>query len=270
MFIRNLIVLVILIFATTYVFGVEKNILLTNKNTVFLDLAFDNDTTNEVVTKVQTLNPKLPIYLILISPGGEVVAGLSMIDNLRGISKNVHTITVFAASMGFATVQSLGKRYITKHGVLMSHRASGGMKGQFPNGELESRLMFWNKRITNLDQETVDRTNGKLTLEQYQKMIVNELWCEGKDCIELGLADEIVSVKCDSSLFGKTTKDISIKFLGQVIKLTIERNNCPLIQGYSLVDQSIGDIPYNRTSPEFNSFIDDYMQQINTTKSILR
>lgn len=270
MFIRNLIILSVFIFVTAYAFAAEQNILLTNRNTVFLDLAFDNETTNEVVTRVQSLNANFPIYLVLISPGGEVVAGLDMIDNLRGISKNVHTITIFAASMGFATVQSLGKRYITKHGVLMSHRASGGMKGQFPNGELESRLMFWNKRITDLDQETVNRTNGILTLEQYQKMIANELWCEGKNCVDLGLADAIVNVKCAPSLLGKTIKNVSISFLGQTLNLVIERSDCPLIQGYSLVEQRIGNVPYNRTSPEFNAFIDSYMRQINTTKSLLR
>jgi ATP-dependent protease ClpP protease subunit len=244
----------------------SNSILLTSSNTVFLDQEFSLESTNEVVAKVQAMSPFTTKYLVLISPGGSVVAGLDMIDNLRGISKNIHTITIFSASMAFATVQSLGTRYITKHGVLMSHRARGGMQGQFPNGELESRLNFWNKRINDLDQETVNRTKGIMTLEQYQKLIANELWCEGANCVKLGLADRVVDVKCAQSLLGTFEKTLKFEFLGKSITLVVKRSSCPLIQGYELIDAKVQGSVYKRNILEINTFIDESINKLNSNK----
>jgi ATP-dependent protease ClpP protease subunit len=241
----------------------SKEITLHDYNTVILDLPFDRATVNEVITAFQQKPPFFEKYLIIISPGGEVVAGLDMIDALNGISSKINTITIFAASMGFAAVQGLGKRYITEHGVLMSHRAFGGMQGSFPQGELESRLNFWTKRIEDLDTLTVKRTNGKMDLKQYQDLYSKEMWCEGQNCVNLGFADEVVKIKCASTLVGVTKKNITINFMGRDIDLVVERNLCPLIQGYKLVTASVQGKQIKSKTSIYTTFVETYMENLN-------
>jgi ATP-dependent Clp protease protease subunit len=263
---RNLILFLLLVPSLALA---QRTILLTDRNTVLLDAEFSSETTSEVVEKFQKLTALGDKYLVLISPGGEISAGLSMIDSLNGISDKINTITIFSASMGFVTVQGMKKRYITPHGVLMSHRANGGIRGQFPNGELESRLNFWLKRINSLDNLTVARTEGKLTFKQYSDMYSNEMWCEGQNCVDLGFADEVVLVKCGKSLLGTTVKDVSINFLGKNIDLSVSRSNCPVIEGYKIVNSKVDGVAYNaNVDPRVDHFITEYVKTLNDTRNV--
>jgi len=93
---------------------------------------------SEIILKDRDLPAGEPLYLYIDSPGGEIVSGTQMIEGIKGLSREVITITQFSASMAFITVQSLGKRLIMPSGVLMSHRAKGGVEGQIP-GEMDTR-----------------------------------------------------------------------------------------------------------------------------------
>ena len=108
-------------------------------NFVVLDKAFSKSSTADIMSKINEIlyNPiyqsksiipplltkKRVIYLILDTPGGEVVSGLQMFDYLNALNVEVKTITLFAASMGFHAVQFLGERLITPSGTLMTHKA---------------------------------------------------------------------------------------------------------------------------------------------------
>jgi len=170
---------------------------------------------------------KPPIFLILSTPGGEVEAGLRFIDNLNSLGRPVHTVTVFAASMGFQTVQGLGERYILKSAKLMSHRATGGVEGSFGGqtpSQLENRLAFNKQLIFEMDSLTVKRTNGRQTLDSYTKAYSNELWLTGTTAVEGGYADKIMKVKCDDSLTGTTTTEVSA--MGFSFQVTVDK--CPV------------------------------------------
>jgi ATP-dependent protease ClpP protease subunit len=66
-----------------------------------------------------------PIYIVLDSPGGSIAAGEAFIEFAKMYS-NVHTISIFSASMASAIVEALpGKRYVLSTGVFMFHRARG-------------------------------------------------------------------------------------------------------------------------------------------------
>jgi len=121
----------------------SKTITLESKNIVVFRGPVTEKSASEVQTKILEMSHRLGknkvIYLVLNTPGGSVGAGLDLIDFLRAIPQKVHTITLFAASMGFQFAQNMDKRYITPNGTLMSHRARlGGLGGQL-DGELESR-----------------------------------------------------------------------------------------------------------------------------------
>lgn len=216
----------------------KETIVLTSSNTIVLSDVVTSQSVGEIVEKVSSMNSGItnkltnrPIYLFLNTPGGEVDSGLQLIEVLKAQGRPVHVITSFAASMGFQISQNLGRRYILQSGVLMSHRAAGSVEGQFGGSEpsqMQSRYKLWLDRVTQLDLQTVKRTNGKQTLESYQKAYADELWLTGPQAVEQGYADEIVNVTCDSSLDGVTTKSFQIPG-GPTIDYDIL--NCPVVNG---------------------------------------
>lgn len=205
---------------------------LTAKNHVVFDMPFDDKYVAKTLIKIRAMTAKLaksePFYVVLMSPGGEIESGIEFIDNLNAMDREISTVTLFAASMGFQAAQGLGKRYINVTGTLMSHKAQGGFEGEFP-GQLDSRYQYYLRRLEKMDQHVVDRSNGKLTIERYRAMYENELWCEGQDCVDLGLADEAGKIACDASLNGKKIQTIEVNFMGMSAKIKVTKAACPTI-----------------------------------------
>ena len=207
-------------------------VVLSKDNTAVLSGEVNGDSVGAVMLKVKELNrvhsfSSKPIYLFLNTPGGEIQAGLEMLESLRGSSRQVNTITLFSASMGFQIVQNLGDRLIVKNGIMMSHRAAGEISGYFGGqapSQMDSRYALWLSRIKEMDQQTVSRTKGKQTLESYQKAYADELWLTGNQSVEQGYSDRIVVVRCDSSLDGVTSHTVSVFGL----TLSYDLDNCPL------------------------------------------
>lgn len=250
-----------------------------------MDTAFSDESVAKVLLQAQELDSQLlpwkPLYLVILSPGGSIEAGLELIDNLKGMGREVHTVTVFGASMAFQTVMGLGNRYVTRTGTLMSHKAKGGFQGEFP-GQIDSRYNYYLRRLQKMDQTVVDRSKGKLTLKKYQEMYENEYWCEGQDCVDAGVADEAVLVTCDSSLRGVVTKEEKVSFLGIPIAITATKAACPTITAPLDVKVNIDGKPVKRNeisnmatelkitnaqAVELSKLVDKKIEQYNPTKA---
>lgn len=208
----------------------KTEITLSADNTLILDQAFDGASTVKLMEEATKMDSSLksgyPIYLFLYTPGGSIQAGLELFEFLAGLNRPVHTITLFAASMGFQTVQNLGTRYIVKYGVLMSHKARGSFSGEFGGemSQLDSRYGLWLRRIKLLDEQTVKRTNGKQTLKSYTSAYSPELWLNGDEAVKDGYADQVVNVKCDQSLNGTNEYVEDFGFA----KLILHFSKCPM------------------------------------------
>jgi ATP-dependent Clp protease protease subunit len=222
----------------------QTGVSLSEGNSLSMSHVFKPHTVAAIMAKAQVMNDKLapgkPIYLILDTPGGSVFAGLELIDYLNSLQRPVHTVTIFSASMGFHTSQGLGKRYIVNGGTMMSHKASGGFRGEFP-GQLDSRYKYILDRINMMDGHVVSRTNGKYSLKSYQALIENEYWCNSYECVRDGFADEVARVSCDESLSG-TRKEVVNRMVLQntsmdsdkefkVVELALIYSKCPTITG---------------------------------------
>jgi ATP-dependent Clp protease protease subunit len=227
--IKNLLLLATLAFAANIGFSQElRTIILTDKNTVSFNDEFNSMTVAQKQMELFELaasSPENDLYLVMDSPGGSVFAGSLFIDTVRALNKNVHTITIFSASMAYHTVQGLGKRLILPSGMLMSHRAAvGGLGGQFP-GELNTRIKMLMDSTEELDRIAANRIG--ISLEDYKKLIHDELWLTGTEAVKQNHADEVVKAVCDKSLSGTTSKEIRT-FFGNI---NVEFSNCPLITG---------------------------------------
>jgi ATP-dependent protease ClpP protease subunit len=210
-----------------------KTIVLSEDNTLILNEEFNSDSIGQLMVEAAKLNASLksgyPMYLYLYTPGGEIQSGLEFYDFASGLNRPIHTITSFAASMGFQTVQQLGERYMLSSGILMSHKARGSVSGEFSDGaaQLDSRYSLWLQVIYDLDMKTVERTKGKQTLKSYRADYENEMWLLGKRAVERGYADAVVTVSCDATLKGKTY-DKKFQFMMFTVNVTFDR--CPLNQ----------------------------------------
>jgi len=206
----------------------DGTVLLKEENVVNFRGVVDSVSTTAAMlelARLDTLRGKkdYPIYLVLDTPGGNVQDGLSFIQFAKSI-KNLHTITIFAASMGSAIVEHLpGERLILENGVLMFHRAAGGFEGQFNDGEVESQLAFWKSIITDMEQKNADRMG--MELKDYKEKSRDELWIYGPNTITQKAADRIISIKCTDELI-KSTEISTINLM--FFSLDAEYSKCPL------------------------------------------
>ena len=212
--------------------AMADNIVLTSSNTVSFNNYYEERTVTLAIEKIRKLDSTLPsgdpIYLVINSGGGSIEDGLQLISVLQNMNRKVHTITLFSASMGFQTVQGLGTRYIIDSGVLMSHKAWGFFYGEFP-GQVDSRYTHWLSRVKRLDEVAAKRS--RMSLSTYRNLTENEYWCEGKQCVDKGVADKVAKVRCDNTLTGSYTDTEKFIYSGLPIEIVYNFSNCPLQTG---------------------------------------
>lgn len=212
-------------------------IVLSKNNLIVLSGEIDGENVSKAILQARNVDAsgshlkfyekQKPMYLFLNTPGGSIQSGLELIEALHGLNRPINTVTLFAASMGFQLVQNLGDRFVLQNGVMMSHSAYGQIAGNFGGhgpSQMDSRYGLWLTRMLELDKQTVNRTNGKQTLESYQKAYDHELWRAGSQSVEEGYSDKVVLVKCDESLAGVTKN--STWFFG--LEIAYDMDNCPL------------------------------------------
>lgn len=180
-------------------------------------IVFNEAFTLPYVSKIQqefldksAKNPDKDLFLVLYTPGGSIAAGNLLFDTINALPNKVHTVTIFAASMGYNTVQNLGTRYIIPSGTLMSHRARvRGVSGQVP-GEANTTLEYIGKIVEELEVIASDRVG--IPLRSYQELVRDEFWTTGRSAVRTGHADKAVWLSCDASLRGTYKKEIRTMF----------------------------------------------------------
>jgi len=208
----------------------SKPILLTLKNSVVLDSQVTQKSVDKAAQALLKLSNEAPLseelFLVLDSPGGSVMAGLNFIQLIKSIPQRVSCIAMYAASMAHGILQQCtGDRYVTENGVIMIHRASGSISGQFNDGEMESRLAFWKQVVTNMEAKSAARQG--ISLEEYKKLAKDEYWCYGAQCVHDNVADIETNIKCSKKMVETTITKQKRFFFGTY---KIEKSACPLIK----------------------------------------
>lgn len=253
-FMKNILVLLAMCFCALAMGADKKVITLTSENSISFNQAFTSSyIAKKQVELLELLNTsnESDFYVVLYSPGGSISAGSLFIDTIKATGKNVHTITIFSASMAYQTVQALGTRYILPSGTLMSHRGYvSGLSGQVP-GELNARVNMIESTINQM--EYVSAARVKIPINQYRSDIQNELWLVGEDAVKRGHADEVALAKCDKSLSG-TYIDTVMTMFGPV---SVEFANCPLITGFLSVK-----FGSNEAVDHLNKYFENILNQV--------
>lgn len=131
------------------------------------------------------------IQFYINSPGGSVIAGLSILDTMRFIKCDVSTIVMGqAASMGslLASSGTKGKRFMLPSARHMIHQVSSGTRGTAIDMKiaLEETLKL-NEYLTNVYVENTGKTYEQLELDMSRDKFMS-----AQESVEYGLADSII------------------------------------------------------------------------------
>jgi len=145
------------------------------------------------VTNVLSSEPSPQLTLHINSEGGELAAGLSIHDTLRGLARMGLQITTGvrgeACSMAAVVLQAGDRRLIGPASRLMLHQVSSGGAGTTAEIRRQSEhLQATDKAIA----ELFAKRSGKFSVEWLEKEILDrDRWFTPAEALEVGLVDGI-------------------------------------------------------------------------------
>jgi ATP-dependent Clp endopeptidase proteolytic subunit ClpP len=161
--------------------------------------AVDSSSVDKCMAKLRLwdrLDPYCPIEVIFNSPGGAVIAGMALFDQLVRMSKRgggTHDLTVgaqgYAASMGAILLQTGDTRWIGAQSYLMIHEISAGTGGKI--GDMKDDVDFYDRICDRVVDIFVSRS-GKITKAAFKKKWQRtDWWLLADESLKLGFVDEI-------------------------------------------------------------------------------
>ena len=148
---------------------------------------------NILILSMEAESPQEDICVYINSPGGDVQAGLAMIDTMNLISSDVSTVAVgMAASMGAMILMSgsKGKRRILPHSKVLIHQPIGNIPGFIRANDLENSA---NNIIRTRDEiyEIIRDCTGQ-SLMRISEYCSRDFVLNAKEALDYGIVDEIV------------------------------------------------------------------------------
>jgi ATP-dependent Clp protease protease subunit len=161
---------------------------------VFLGGPIDSDVANLVVAQLLFLaseDPKKDISFYVNSPGGQVSAGLAILDTMNHIEPAVSTVCVgMAASMAAILLSAgqKGKRYALPNAEVMIHQPSGGAEGMAADIEITAKQIL--KLRNRLNQILAKNTGQKM--EKIERDVDRDFFMTAKEAMEYGVIDKVL------------------------------------------------------------------------------
>ena len=172
-----------------------------NDRIVFLGEEVTKESANLVIAQLLHLESQdsdKDISLYIDSPGGDVYAGLGIIDTMNFIKPDVSTICVgMAASMGAAILASgqKGKRYSLPNSMILIHQPSSGVQGQETDIEIVANETKWIRQRLN---EMLSQATGQ-PIEKINKDTERDNYMRPQEALDYGLIDKIVQSRKESA-----------------------------------------------------------------------
>ncbi|MEK7120539.1 MAG: ATP-dependent Clp protease proteolytic subunit [Patescibacteria group bacterium] len=164
---------------------------------VFLAGPIDDVVANIVIAQLLFLeseDSKKDIYLYINSPGGDVSAGLAIIDTMNHIKPPVNTVCVGLAASAAAIILASGqkgKRFALPNAEIMIHQPWGGAQGQTSDIEITAKRML--RMRENLNKMLSDKTGQPL--DKVSKDVDRDYFMSADEAKKYGLIDEVYKVK---------------------------------------------------------------------------
>lgn len=168
---------------------------LLNDRIVFVGEPITRDSANLVIAQLLHLesdDPDKDIALYIDSPGGEVYAGLGILDTMNFIKPDVSTICVgMAASMASVLLAcgAKGKRFCLPNSTVMIHQPSSGVHGQQTDMQIvadETRYIRerMNEILSNATGQPIEKINADTERDNYLR---------ANDALDYGIVDQVLT-----------------------------------------------------------------------------
>lgn len=164
---------------------------------IMLQGEFRPEMANSIIAQMLFLeseNPNADISLYINSPGGDVSAGLAIMDTMRYIKSPVSTIGMgLVASMGAVILAAgeKGKRLALPNTQIMIHQPIAGAEGQITDIEIRLNQYQRNKKaLTKYMAEFTGKTEKVL-----HDAMERDNWMSADEAKEFGLIDEVMTKK---------------------------------------------------------------------------
>jgi ATP-dependent Clp protease, protease subunit len=136
---------------------------------------------------------KKPIDIFINTPGGEVMQGLAIYDQIKWLQRQKIKVTVTATgmcmSMGVPIMQAADVRRSTSHTRFLLHQMSYGAVGS--HDSVRDRVQESDRLVAILDGILVERS--KLTLDELHRLTERKDYVlDANEALVHGLIDEIV------------------------------------------------------------------------------
>ncbi|MDD6693621.1 MAG: ATP-dependent Clp protease proteolytic subunit [Olsenella sp.] len=174
---------------------------LLNDRIVFLGEEITRDSANLVIAQLlhlESQDPDKDISLYIDSPGGEVYAGLGILDTMNFIKPDVSTICVgMAASMASVLLAAgtKGKRLALPNSMILIHQPSSGAQGQQTDIQIAADETRWirnhmNELLSEYTGQTTEKINADTERDNYMR---------AQEALEYGLIDRVVKSRNEQS-----------------------------------------------------------------------
>ena len=157
------------------------------------------DSANLVIAQLlhlESQDPDKDISLYIDSPGGDVYAGLGILDTMNFIKPDVSTICVgMAASMGAVLLAAgaKGKRLALPNSMVMIHQPSSGVQGQQTDIQIIADETKWirqhlNELLSDYTGQPIEKVNVDTERDNYLR---------AQEACDYGLVDRVISSRND-------------------------------------------------------------------------
>lgn len=167
---------------------------LLNDRIVFIGEPITSDSANLVIAQLLHLeseSPEKDISLYINSPGGEVYAGLGILDTMNFIKPDVSTICVgMAASMASILLAcgAPGKRFALPNSTVMIHQPSSGAQGQQTDLQI---VADETKYIREHMNEILSKATGQ-PIEKINADTERDNYLRAEEALAYGLVDKVI------------------------------------------------------------------------------
>ena len=143
---------------------------------------------------LESENPNADISMYINSPGGEVYAGLAIMNTMQYIKPKVSTIGMgVVASMASVLLAAgeKGKRFLLPDSTVMIHQPSSGTQGMITDMEISVRE---GQRLKKLITQKMTEFTGRKEKELFDAM-ERDNWMDAEAAKKFGLVDGILTRK---------------------------------------------------------------------------
>lgn len=164
---------------------------------IFIGGPIDDHMANIIIAQLLFLeseDPKKDITIYVNTPGGQIQAGLAIVDTMNHVKPDVSTVCMgMSASMGAVILSqgTKGKRYALPNSEVMIHQPLTGVEGQASDIEITAKHII---SLKDKLYEMLAKATGK-TKTQIEKDGDRDYWMSAEEAKKYGIVDQVLKPK---------------------------------------------------------------------------